>query len=132
MADARVRGVGAHGRSGQLAEPRAPVEVAHDAGWVQRHPFAAFVLLAYGISWPLMIAAVAGVGMPAVVLAVFGPMTAATLVTHWTGGSLRDWLRPVLVWRVPLRWWAYARSAHRTRALHSIHACRDPHARRAG
>jgi membrane protease YdiL (CAAX protease family) len=74
----------------------------------RRHPFATFVALAYGISWTLMLAAHVGGGLPAIVLAGLGPMTAAVLVTRWTGGSLREWARPILRWRVPLRWWAFA------------------------
>lgn len=72
------------------------------------HPFAAFVVLAYAISWTLWIVAALGGGAVPFLLGVFGPAGAAALVTRWTGGSLRDWLRPVLSWRHPLRWWAYA------------------------
>jgi membrane protease YdiL (CAAX protease family) len=77
-------------------------------GLVARSPFAAFVAIAYAVSWSLWgIALLAGKQVP-FLLGVFGPMTAAALVTWWTGGSLRAWLRPILIWRVPLRWWLYA------------------------
>ncbi|MFG1813549.1 CPBP family intramembrane glutamic endopeptidase [Kribbella sp. NPDC049174] len=78
------------------------------AGWVTRHPFATFVLVAYGISWTLWGIAAAGGGKVAFLAGVFGPMAAAGLVTYWTGGSIRAWLAPVLAWRVGVRWWAYA------------------------
>jgi hypothetical protein len=37
-----------------------------------------------------------------------GLMVAAAAVIRLTGGSLRDWFRPVWRWRVSPRWWAYA------------------------
>ncbi|MEV0283731.1 type II CAAX endopeptidase family protein [Kribbella sp. NPDC050820] len=75
---------------------------------VARHPFAAFVIIAYGISWTLWVTSYLGGGQVPFLLGVLGPMTAAGLVTWWTGGSVRAWLRPVLHWRVSFRWWAYA------------------------
>jgi membrane protease YdiL (CAAX protease family) len=78
------------------------------AGWVTRHPFIAFVLVAYGVSWSLWGVAAAGGGTVPFLAGVFGPMTAAVLVTYWTGGSIRAWLAPALAWRVSARWWAYA------------------------
>jgi uncharacterized protein len=77
-------------------------------GWVTRHPFLVFVLIAYAVSWSLWGIAVAGGGIVVFLAGVFGPMTAAALVTYWTGGSIRAWLAPALAWRVPARWWAYA------------------------
>jgi membrane protease YdiL (CAAX protease family) len=38
----------------------------------------------------------------------FGPPVAAGLVVRWTGGSIREWLRPLLKWRVPGGYWLYA------------------------
>lgn len=42
------------------------------------------------------------------VAATFGPAAAAGLVVRRSGGSLRGWLRPLLRWRVPVRYWVYA------------------------
>jgi membrane protease YdiL (CAAX protease family) len=76
--------------------------------WVARHPFAAFVLLACGISWSLWgVAVVVGSTIP-FLLGVFGPMVAAACVTHSTGGSLHAWLAPAFSWRKPIRWWGFA------------------------
>jgi membrane protease YdiL (CAAX protease family) len=77
-------------------------------GLAQRHPFATFVVIAYALSWTLFLVSYAGGGLVAIVLAGLGPMTAAVVVTRWTGGSLREWAGPILRWRVPVRWWAYA------------------------
>ncbi|HSK25659.1 MAG TPA: type II CAAX endopeptidase family protein [Jiangellales bacterium] len=81
----------------------APIRLA------RRHPLAAFVVLAYAMSWAVWVPGlVLGGGMPVLALGAFGPAAAAALVTVWTGGSLRDWIRPLWHWRVPLRFWAYA------------------------
>ncbi len=75
-------------------------------------PVLTYVVLAYGISWLLWAPAVLGVGgaAGAVLLAAgaFGPAVAAALVIHWSGGSVGGWLRPLLTWRVPVRYWLYA------------------------
>ncbi|MEO8107235.1 MAG: type II CAAX endopeptidase family protein [Actinomycetes bacterium] len=76
--------------------------------WVRRHPLAAYVLLAYSLSWTLWGLAYLGGGTPALVVGAFGPAVAAWLVTRWTGGSVRAWLQPLLRWRVPLRFYLYA------------------------
>jgi uncharacterized protein len=73
-----------------------------------RHPFAAFVAMAYGISWSLWAVAYAGGGDVPFLAGVFGPAIAAFVVLRQTGGSLREWARSIVHWRVPLRWWAYA------------------------
>jgi membrane protease YdiL (CAAX protease family) len=75
---------------------------------VTRHPFLAFVVLAYAISWTLWGVAAAGGGRIPFLLGGLGPLIAAGAVTAMTGGSLRDWLRPAWRWRVSPRWWAYA------------------------
>src|SRR5664280_996587 len=69
-----------------------------------------YVLLAYGISWLLGALALGAGGAAGWVLAVaaFGPAVAAGLVVRTSGGSLRGWLRPLLRWRVPVRYWVYA------------------------
>lgn len=79
---------------------------------VAARPLLVYVLLAYGISWLLWAPAVLGVGGAAgavlLIAGAFGPAVAAGLVVHWSGGSVRGWLRPLLRWRVPARYWAYA------------------------
>lgn len=81
---------------------------SHDGpGLVARHPFGAFVALAYGISWTFMLIGYVVDG-PLWLLAVFGPAVAAVVVMRRTGGDLREWVRSCVRWRVALRWWAYA------------------------
>jgi membrane protease YdiL (CAAX protease family) len=76
--------------------------------WVEHHPFLAFVGLAYTFSWSLWGLAAVGGGTVAFLGGGLGPLVAAAAVTRMTGGSLRDWLRPILRWRVRPRWWLYA------------------------
>jgi membrane protease YdiL (CAAX protease family) len=76
--------------------------------FVGRHPFAAFVGLAFGVSWSFLAISLLGGGQVALVLAVLGPSLAAVLVLRLTGGSLQDWARSLVRWRVPVRWWVYA------------------------
>jgi uncharacterized protein len=74
-------------------------------------PLLRYVLLTYGISWLLWGLAL-GVGGAAGsllrVAGVLGPAVAAGLVVRTSGGSLRGWLRPLLRWRAPVRYWVYA------------------------
>lgn len=76
--------------------------------WVGRHPFLAFVGLAYAFSWSCWLLAGVGGGTIPFLIGGLGPVIAAGVVTRVTGGSLRAWLRPVWRWRVGARWWAYA------------------------
>jgi membrane protease YdiL (CAAX protease family) len=76
--------------------------------WVRSHPLGSYLLLAYALSWSLWGVALLGGGTPLLVLGAFGPAVAAWLVTRWTGGSVREWLHPLLHWRVPLRFYVYA------------------------
>jgi membrane protease YdiL (CAAX protease family) len=80
------------------------------SGWVTGHPLVAYVLLSYAISWAVWTPGLLGAGGGMVLAAVgaFGPAVAAALVTHWTGGSVRAWLRPLWRWRVPARFYLYA------------------------
>lgn len=75
---------------------------------IDRHPFASFVVLAYGISWTLWVAAYAGAGDVAFLAGALGPPVAAMVVLWRTGGPLREWAESLVRWRVGARWWAYA------------------------
>ncbi len=92
----------------QSADPDGTPRESRVARFASRHPFGTFVALAYAISWTLWAVAALGGGVVPFLLGVFGPAASAALVLRWTGGSLREWLRPVLSWRHPVRWWAYA------------------------
>jgi membrane protease YdiL (CAAX protease family) len=90
--------------------PRAPAASGTGlAGWAERHPLLAFVVLAYAISWTLWAPTLFGIGGFALQAAgAFGPPIAAALVTHWSGGSVRTWFRSLWRWRVPPRFYLYA------------------------
>jgi membrane protease YdiL (CAAX protease family) len=77
-------------------------------GWIRRHPFATYVGLAYAISWTLWLSSAAGGGVVPFLLGALGPMAAAAVVVHSTGGSVVTWIRPVWHWRVAPGWWLYA------------------------
>ncbi|MGY1781963.1 CPBP family intramembrane glutamic endopeptidase [Geodermatophilus sp. SYSU D01036] len=83
------------------------------AGWVARHPLPAFFLLAFGGAWLLWLPGLVGVGGGFLLLALgaLAPFAAAVLVIRSTGGDLRGWLRGLLVWRVPARFWVFALGA---------------------
>jgi uncharacterized protein len=79
--------------------------------WAGRHPVLSFVLLTYAISWLLwLLASLVGgpVGVVIFVLGALGPMTAAAVLVRRTGGSLGEWARRIVRWRVPLRFYGYA------------------------
>ena len=77
---------------------------------VDRHPVAAFFVLAYTVSWvgflPSVLGADEAFGGVNLLVAQFGPALAALAVLRYTGGSIREWARRIVRWRVPLRWWA--------------------------
>ena len=75
---------------------------------INARPNGAFFVLAFAISWALMSPAViAGdlEGVPAAIffVGVFGPAIAAAIVTRATGGSVREWLRGIVRFRMPVR-----------------------------
>jgi uncharacterized protein len=85
--------------------------------WSAKRPVTAFVATTYALSWSLWLVAWAvsePLGGPRWLAAVpfvlggFGPPVAAWLVLRRTGGSVRAWIRPVLHWRVPARYYLYA------------------------
>jgi len=85
---------------------------------VKRHPVAIYFALAYAITWsgwfPIAYAYDRGLIeiSPQIivlyVLASFGPLVAAGLVTFLSGGSVWRWFRQALLWRVAPRWWLAA------------------------
>lgn len=83
---------------------------------VDRHPVAAYLLLAYGISWPawtlqtLLSEASPIAATAAFALAGFGPAIAAAVVVALGEGSLREWARRTFRVRLPLRYYAVALS----------------------
>lgn len=85
--------------------------------WARAHPVAAFIATTYSLSWSLWLVAwilTEPLGLSQWVGAIpflaggLGPAVAAFLVLRWTGQSVRAWARPILRWRVPLRYYAYA------------------------
>jgi membrane protease YdiL (CAAX protease family) len=83
---------------------------------VSAHPLIAFTLLAYGISWllllPLMLSGQAHstFGLLLVIASAFGPTAAGAIVTAMRKGvsGLRQWLGRITTWRIHLRWYGLA------------------------
>ena len=79
---------------------------------ISAHPTVAFFLLAFTMSWTLMAPAMAvGLDSLAAVPFFFGvwaPAAAAAIVVRVTGGSIRAWLRDIMRWRVPRRYYLLA------------------------
>ncbi len=81
---------------------------------IQRHPLASFFVLAYAISWLLLIPVVVsgdgsptGLGFVLVLLASLVPSSVAIMlvaVLHGKAG-VRKLLRRLLIWRVGVGWW---------------------------
>jgi membrane protease YdiL (CAAX protease family) len=80
-------------------------------GWLARHPLIFYFTLTYAISWSLwwLSGRVPGVlGSFLSVAGGLGPMAAAGITLSLTGGSLLEWARRIVSWRVPLRYYLYA------------------------
>lgn len=91
--------------------PSASERSAHLDRWVDAHPIWSFVVLTYAISWSCWAVSwlVGGpVGLAVFVIGGLGPAIAAAVLAHRAGISLRPWVRGLLRWRVPHRYYAYA------------------------
>jgi uncharacterized protein len=81
-------------------------------GWAVAHPVAAYVLLAYALSWTLWTPTVAGGGGALVVtlyfLGALGPAASALIVTRMIGAPVRPWAKQIVKWKVPARYYLYA------------------------
>lgn len=76
----------------------------------RRHPTTAFVILAVGMTWLVWIPAglVAPEATWPLVVGAFGPPIAAAIMVRLHGGTVRGWLRDILVFRMPARGYALA------------------------
>jgi uncharacterized protein len=85
----------------------------------RRHPLVTFVVLAFGLSWAILIPmTLASYGLvpfptgndalPLLIVMGYGPTTAAVLVSGVVGGraEIGGLLKRLLIWRVGWRWWA--------------------------
>lgn len=97
--------------TGSPQTPTRP-DTSPPAGWVARHPLPAFFLLAFGGAWLLWLPGLVGIGgaggFVLLALGALAPFAAAVLVVRAEGGDLHGWLRGLLVWRVPARFWVFA------------------------
>jgi membrane protease YdiL (CAAX protease family) len=84
--------------------------VAHPS-LASRHPLILFFALTYAVSWSFwLLAAQVGGTLHTVLLVAggFGPATAAAVTVRLSGGSLREWARGIVRWRVGFRYYLYA------------------------
>jgi membrane protease YdiL (CAAX protease family) len=76
-----------------------------------RHPLVHYFALTYAISWPFFLLSRqvgGGFAITLIVIGGFGPMVAAAWTVVRSGGSISEWLRPILRWRVGPQYYAYA------------------------
>ena len=74
--------------------------------WILRHRLIFYFALTYAISWPLwLLSRLAGgtLGTVLIVIGAFGPPLAAAITLRYSGDSLKEWLRKIVRWRVPVR-----------------------------
>jgi uncharacterized protein len=101
------------------ATSHPPTATPSRAPWldpIRRHPLVAFLVLAFGLTWAIMVPLVLGSYglvpfpefLPLLVVMGYGPTFAALLVTGALGGrpAVRALLGRMLLWRVGWRWWA--------------------------
>ncbi|MGI8334421.1 CPBP family intramembrane glutamic endopeptidase [Actinomadura scrupuli] len=95
---------------------RAAARGALWCAWARGHPLAAYVIVAYALSWacwiPLVVngSVVTLGGSVSQFPGLLGPMVAAFVVTAVTEGrgGVRDLASRMVRWRVPVRWWLFA------------------------
>lgn len=102
--------------------PQQPSAVG-PTGWVKQHALLAYILLTFGLTWPLMLAEVlgswgvlpfrlslAGTGLLLTLFLGYGPTLAALIITGVTSGraGIRTLLGRLLIWRVGWQWYAAA------------------------
>lgn len=76
----------------------------------QRHPATAFATLAVGLTWLCWIPAglVAPDATWPMIVGGFGPPIGGAIMVRLHGGTIRRWLRDIVVFRVQARWYALA------------------------
>ncbi|MFM9921277.1 DUF6544 family protein [Lacisediminihabitans sp. H27-G8] len=90
--------------------PRDHIVAPHRGirAWIANHRLVSFFILAYAISWTLWGIAALGAGQVVFILGGLGPLASALIVTRLSGRSVRAWIHSLLVWRVPLGYYAIA------------------------
>jgi len=82
---------------------------------IRNHPLISFFLLAFGLSWGILIPLVlSSYGLvpappfPLLIVMGYGPTTAAIVMSTVVGGraEVKALLKRLLIWRVGWRWWA--------------------------
>lgn len=96
----------------QLERTATPPEDGALWRWVAHRPVAAFFILAYAYSWlcwaPAALGADSALSDAAIFVGVWGPAAAGLTVTAMLRRPVRAWIRGMLRWRVPSRWYAFA------------------------
>lgn len=76
--------------------------------FVRDHQVAAFFVLAYSLSWLSWLVPALGyggtLGLAGLYAGAFGPAIAAVIITWYSGGSVREWAKSIVHWRVQ-PWW---------------------------
>jgi membrane protease YdiL (CAAX protease family) len=99
-----------------------PDQTINRSNWFARHPLVAYFSLAFVFTWlffgPISLGQNGlgllpynlsdGVVFLFYMIATFGPLSAALVVTRMTGGRFSDVLRPVIQWRVNIVWYLIA------------------------